>query len=679
MINAQLLPERQKQTTDNEQTDSVWLSSKQVSDLLKISVREVNRRCKDGRFTTTTTVIANGGLQYRVDLNCLPAAARAKYYSSHIEQFKKPDETSVEAEVYSKSPEWARKQVDKYMMILRGCEGIYGRKELESWVSSWNNLHPELSTSYPSICRARKTIREQGASGLLAQYGNRAGTTSVKDEWYSYFKQAYLKEGAPSAKSCWYYTLGFAKQFYPDVDPATFPSEKAFLRRIDADVPEGSQYYARYGESAWNRKYASYIDRDYSNVRAGQVWVGDAAQIDIAVIFPDGRVGFPWVTAWRDMLTSKWLGWCVHCESPKSDHVFESLHYGVEDWGLCEEVLIDNGKTYRCRDFAGGRKNHKLELDEIKTTSMLGLLGVKPRFALPYGAQSKPIERDFLKTKELLSKHIIGYRGGDVTEKPEKLADEVLAKAVMPFNDFVAAFDDYIINGLNKIQSKGGKNLLGRSPDQAWAQLFTEKREVSPDALSLFCMRTSNVVSIGRNGVHDSALGVTYWGEWMPAAKGQRVYIRRSLRNYATAWVFKADNDECLGRARMNEFSVPALAETEVEKAALQKAMEQRRRDRKITQAYIKHMRGDKVDPMTQLQHLKMGINAVSGETAEASPKVHRIVDTAMDRVIAQEKERETEHQGIREYLPNRPQPQAEEPIYLYDTERKRAESKKVG
>ena len=53
---------------------------------------------------------------------------------------------------------------------------------------------------------------------------------------------------------------------------------------------------------------------------------------------------------------------------------------------------------------------------------MLDELNVKVHFALPYNAQTKPIERDFLKIKELLSKHCVGYRGGNVVERPEKLA-----------------------------------------------------------------------------------------------------------------------------------------------------------------------------------------------------------------------------------------------------------------
>ena len=71
---------------------------------------------------------------------------------------------------------------------------------------------------------------------------------------------------------------------------------------------------ARYGESAWNRKFGGYIERDYSSVVCGKVWVSDHAQIDVACLTSDGNVVFPWVTAWRDYKSGKWLGWILQVD-----------------------------------------------------------------------------------------------------------------------------------------------------------------------------------------------------------------------------------------------------------------------------------------------------------------------------------------------------------------------------
>lgn len=302
------------------------------------------------------------------------------------------------------------------------------------------------------------------------------------------------------------------------------------------EIPEQAIYLARYGEAAWNRKYASYVERDYSNILAGSYWVSGHAQIDIAVTVGE-KVCFPWVTVFRDIKTSKWLGWLLHFESPNSDHIFQSFYYAVLAFGLPDHVLIDNGKDYRCKNFA---------LDKNK--SMLAQLGIEVHYALPYNPQTKPVERDFLKIKNLLSKHFVGYRGGNVVERPEKLKKEIKEGKLLTFDEFKPLFDDFIVNVLNKLPSKG-KVLKGRCPDEVFAAEFQVKKTVTKDALKLLCMRTSKTFTIGRNGIFDSALQVTYWADWMVAHKGKKVYLRRDDKAYQEAWVFDAKTDEFIDKA----------------------------------------------------------------------------------------------------------------------------------
>lgn len=150
-----------------------------------------------------------------------------------------------------------------------------------------------------------------------------------------------------------------------------FPSFMAFKRKLDRTIPLQSIILARYGQSAWNRKYGSYIDRDYEDIICGKVWVSDHAQIDVACMTKDGDVVFPWVTAWRDFKSGKWLGWLLQTGNPNSDHIFQTFYYAAELYGLPEDVIIDNGKDYRCKDFAGGRRVIKIKTNQSRTTSML--------------------------------------------------------------------------------------------------------------------------------------------------------------------------------------------------------------------------------------------------------------------------------------------------------------------
>ena len=541
----------------------------------------------------------------------------------------------LDSQIYSNEPDWSRKTVDKYLGLINKLEHKLSKSALIELLKQSPG-----SPSWQSVYRAWRKYKSEGLSGLLAKYGHRAGITSVSNDLFEHFKALYLVEGSPSVKSCWLRVLGFAKKNNPQLDLKNFPSPSAFNNRLGREIPKEARYLARRGPSAWNKKYAPFVERNYDNILAGQCWVADHAQIDVCVTQPNGKPCFPWVTAFVDFKTTKWLGWLVHVESPNSDHIFQAFYYGSLKYGLCNEVYLDNGKDFRCHDFAGGRKTVCINVDESKTSSMLGLLGIVPHFALPYQAQSKIIERTFLKNKELFSKHMVGYRGGNTLERPEKLADEIKNGSILKIEDFIPLFDDFIINCLNKNSSQG-KNLLGKSPDQLWSEEFTTKKTVSKEALKLFCMRSTGVVSIGRNGIYDSDLGQTYWGEWMSGMKGQKVYIRRDVRNYAEAWVFNAHNDECLGTARMGIFSAPALAKTEIHRQELKNAISAKRRATKITKAYANQ--AAHIDPFEQLTNLKAGIAAASGDSPEATPKIYHIANTSMDKIVRGEKKRKAQ------------------------------------
>ena len=181
-------------------------------------------------------------------------------------------------------------------------------KELQSFINNWNNNNPNNQTSYSSIIRMRRRYLENGICGLLSRYGNNSGRTVINDFYFEYFKNLYLVEGAPSLQTCWDLTLGYAIR-KDGITKFEFPSCSSFKRRLNCEVPKQSIYLARYGQSAWNRRYGNYIERDYSNVVCGKVWVSDHAQIDVACLSQDGNVAFPWLLCGGITNQAKWLGW----------------------------------------------------------------------------------------------------------------------------------------------------------------------------------------------------------------------------------------------------------------------------------------------------------------------------------------------------------------------------------
>lgn len=640
-----------------------WLKVKDFAEIESVSERAARLRKDRGqikmyRYVDGTYGGGKSGKELEIHYSELSEKGKLHYFSEIACNHTEPQavsqvaatattlsEEEIEMEVYSSASEWARKKADKYLPIIKATQGMKGA-ELMEYIRAWNHKHPDFKTSYQRTVDARNKYREQGIAGLLAQYGKSAGKTAVKDEWFEYFKEAYFTEGAPSLKSCWIRTLGYAKHIEPKINPENFPSPMSFLRRLEREIPEEAIFMARHGREAWNRKYGNYIERDYSNVRAGQCGVSDHAQVDVAVVNPKtGKPCFPWITAWRCFKSGKWLGWLHHPEPPNSDHVFQSFYYAISECGLFEDVYIDNGKDYRCRDFAGGRQYHKLTIDTGKATSMLALLGVTPHFSLPYNAQSKTIERDFLKNKEWFSKHMPGYRGGHVKERPEKLKAEIKAGRIMQWDEYARLMDDFIVNVLNKMSSQG-KVLQGMCPDELWDKEIGEIRRVSKDALKLFCMRSSKVLTIGRNGVLDSEIGMRYWAEWMSGMKGTKVYIRRDIKAYQEAWVFRAEDDEYLGKAVLGEMSAPALAKTDIEKARVKEALAIKKRNEKMAKAYIENK--DTLTVSDSITHMAAGtkeLNKLRGYEPEKRKEVNviRIANTAMDKVAMKDKQMQKE------------------------------------
>lgn len=637
---------------------TIWIPIEKVSELLNVKEKTIKNRCYQGQFI------------YKIEKD-----NGKKHFYIHNSSLKNKicnqlnNNSEIDFQKYSDAPQWSKCQVDKYIQVLSVTQKIKGRA-LQQFISEWNKNNFNNQTSYSSIIRMRKRYEEFGVCGLLARYGNNSGRTIIADKYFDYFKILYLVEGAPSLQSCWDLTLGYAMQQEPNLNKRMFPSPITFKRRLEREVPKQSIYMARYGESAWNRKFGGYIERDYSSVVCGKVWVSDHAQIDVACLTSDGNVVFPWVTAWRDYKSGKWLGWILQCGHPNSDLIFQSFYYAAETYGLPNDVIIDNGKDYRSKDFAGGRKKINVETNEAKTTSMLAELNVDVHFALPYNAQTKPIERDFLKIKELLSKHCVGYRGGNVVERPEKLAKEIKDGKIIPFEKFKEIFDDFIINILNKRPSQG-KNHNGLSPNELFNQEFKEKITTSRDALKLFCMRTSRTFTIGRNGIKDNELGITYWADWMISKTGLKVYLRRDIQNYKEAWAFRADNEEFVGKVTSVR-AVAALHAETVSKDEFKEAMSIKKRNLKITKSYIKQTR--EISLEEKCENYKTAYASVE---KVCKPKVSKIANTNMDKAIRKNKEMEAfGRQDLSMFLDEKVV--KEEPLYLFETDKILEEERKA-
>lgn len=640
-----------------------WISEEEACELMQITRKVLRRKCHKKELIYTTFKIKNKN-RYNINIKSIPAI----YFERLI--ISKADTNSD----YSNAPDWAKSQANKYSSILHESKNLSGH-ELFNFVENWNINNPDSSTSYSSIIKMRKRYLRYGVSGLLAKYG-KPTNNYIDPIYYNYFKSLYLSENRPSAQSCWDITRGYALRVH-NIDLSTFPCCRTFVNKIKFEIPDPSMVLAREGSKKYNSTRASFNERNYSNIVCGKVWVSDHAQIDVMVYDENGKTVCPWVTAWSDYKSGKWLGWYLQTGNPNSDHIFQTFYSAVQEFGLPDSVIIDNGKDYRSKDFAGGRKP-KVEsnlaceanstgakgrnpYDTGSTRSMLGELNVEAHFALPYNAQTKTIERDFCTIKSLLSKHCVGYRGGNVVERPEKLAKEVKENKLMQFEDFKKVFDDFIVNVLNKRESKG-KNLNGKSRNELFHAEFKEKVVPSKDALKLFCMRTSRNFTIKRNGIKDGQLDIRYWADWLVSKTGKKVYMRRDIQNHSEAWVFDAENEEFLGKVEAVK-SVPALYANEISKDDFKVSLSIKKRSKKIAESYLADVQTIGIEE--QIDNYKA---LYLNETSEPNPVVTKLANTNMDKVIRKNKQLESVGKGdLSVFADSEP---IKDKLYLFDTDR---------
>ena len=414
----------------------MYLDVIKTSEVLGIALNNVRKAIRHGRFVSRKVSMNNGSkrFKYEIELESLPIEAQQRYWQQRAAEQEaaaakprrgRPSRAAVAkreaakaeaaAEVqansdYLTAPAWQRERVDYRLSIVTATMEL-GRAELQQWL---NNHAAAVSVS--TVYRWRKAYLNGGKNALFTALGNRAGDSIIPDDVFEVFEAVYLAEGQVSVRGAYIAALGYLKEHY-NFDK--LPKEGAFEYRLKQRTAASVRYRARYGEAAWNRKFARSITRDYTKLACGDCVFSDHMQLDLIVSLPDGSTCRPWLTAWTDFKSRKLLGWDLHAAAPNSDHIFTSFRAMVQNFGLPKHIYIDNGKDYRCKDFAGGRV--RVDVDEQRTTSLMADLGIGVNYAIPYNAQAKNIERRFRDFHGYFERTLEGYTGTNVVKRPECL------------------------------------------------------------------------------------------------------------------------------------------------------------------------------------------------------------------------------------------------------------------
>jgi transposase InsO family protein len=320
------------------------------------------------------------------------------------------------------------------------------------------------------------------------------------------------------------------------------PSYTTVKEYLNNEIPEAVKERHRRGRKSFEDKVLRPILRDPSDLKPMEVIESDHHQVDVAVKMPDGRVVFPWLTAWMCVRTRKILGW-VLVSSPNSDSINISLYQTISKYGVPEKVHLDNGKDYRAKMFTGeGRKGWiwgktKVEIDEKAFQGIYGDLGIDIMWATPYNAKTKIIERFFKTFRTEFSVYWRTYRGKDKTERPEELDKRIRKRDVVDFEYLKNAIHYWVDVRYNNEREHRGKGMELRTPNNVFFSMLKTKRAVREEELSLLCTREPKMKTVQNYGI--DLFGGWYWNDKIQELYfGRKVGVRHREDDISQIYVF---------------------------------------------------------------------------------------------------------------------------------------------
>lgn len=603
------------------------LTVKEAAELLAIGERAVRKNAMAGRYGELAFVDgARGGKSGRmtmIRLAALPEAVQSAYLRQHniIEEPERPV-----ASVYDRADADARAAANERYRTLKEYEAYIAtpgkRTELtRAFLRDWNAAHPDAQLSQSTLYNWQAKHRADGLSGLLPQYGKRKGERRIDAPAWEFFQVQYLQQSRPSVGDCYILLARKAK-----IEGWTIPSRATIARMVKEDIPEAVRTLRRFGDKKYMDDIQTFTRRDPESIRAGEVFVGDHHILDVFInvgTIEKPKWARPWMTAWLDMRSRKFVGWTVNL-SPCTDEIIEAFANAALDpaIGLPRHIYIDNGRDYCSAKFAGrGHRGNPLTEEDKEALiaegkmarSLMDRLDIKTHWAIVENARAKVIERAFKEVVERFSKAFPLYCGRNQDERPDVLEERMKnpKKYAMNLAEFRVIFDDWIRTVFNKTVSQG-VGRAGECPDETYMRTRLPVRTADADVMRLYFMRSTNPFRIGRNGI--TFRKSEYYHPDMALLKGKRVYVRYRDEDPEHIWLYDTD-DRYLGEAERIS-ALPAIAASAEELDAEQA---RKARERKAVMAHPSYQAAKSAQPLTPADITEL-YRVCGGSAADVKP-----------------------------------------------------------
>lgn len=356
------------------------------------------------------------------------------------------------------------------------------------------------------------------------------------EEFYDWLVSDYLRLERPSFSSCYRRAERAAKAQGWGVAP-----ERTMRRYLDARVSQPSQVLARMGIDALKRMYPPQR-RDKTALHALEVVNADYHRFDVFVAWPGTETPVrPQMVAYQDVYSGRVLAWRLALTA-NADDVLLAAGDMIEDWGIPEHVLLDNGREFAAKAVTGrAETRNRFKALEADIPGLFTALGCEIHWATPYAGQSKPIERAFRDMCDAIAKDP-RFAGAWTGNRPDAKPENYASKAV-PFETFLKVVAEGIEEH-NLRQGRRSEVAWGRS----FAEVFAESYEKAPirkatEAQRRLWLMGAKGLSVNKINAKITFLGNEYWAPWLHEHAGKRMVVRFDPADlHAGVHVYSFDN-----------------------------------------------------------------------------------------------------------------------------------------
>jgi hypothetical protein len=469
-----------------------------------------------------------------------------------------------------------RKIYEQFLLVQAWEKDLAAKPPLiraDRWMASWCKAQRGLGRKLcPATLYRWQAKIDRGGIAALADRRGGVCASNWTPEALSFIVGQYIDESRPSISLCFERAEAVAAS-----QGWTLPSRATVRRHIRRHIDPKLIACGREGKKFRDRCLPD-IRRDWSLVSAMELWVADHRQLDVWVprrVLVDelasgrktGRKCWrwswfrPWLTMFLDAATWYPVAWDLRFETPDANQVMSVFCRAVQLWGKPAHAYLDNGKDFRARRFAGGRRRKKqLTVDNGQLTTgaesslstvncqlptvtpILEMLGIGVTWALPYNAKAKVIEPWFRLMSERFDRTFETYLGNKPERRPERVK-AMTGKAEQYYNDgltieavseaFTRWVQDDMVHRECPVECRKPLS-TAEAFHKCRAADFIESRPPEQD-LALLLMPSQRVV-VSKNGIYVRHHDRLYWSDDLldRAAASGRDTRRHIIYRYRT-------------------------------------------------------------------------------------------------------------------------------------------------